>query len=80
MTAAPERSPRSRLPQLAGRRGGERLEQVPFQQRENRLRLGVAEAAVELEDPWPVLGEHEPGEEQPDEGRPARWSSASTGR
>src|SRR5438046_2590796 len=34
---------------------------------EDRLRLRIAEAAVELEHLGPVVGEHEPGVERPDE-------------
>ena len=36
------------------------------------MRLGIPETAVELEHPWPVVGEHQPGEEDADEGNAAR--------
>jgi len=53
-----------------GRRG-QRLGKVPVYERQYRLRLRVAEAAVELEHARPVLGQHEAGVEEPDEGHPA---------
>ena len=43
----------------AGARG-EQVEQVLVEQREHRLGLGVAEARVELEQPRPRVGEHQP--------------------
>ena len=57
--------------QLADCGRGERLGEVAIEQREHRLRLRVAEAAVELEDARPVLRQHEPGVEETDEGAAA---------
>ena len=57
--------------EIARRRGGERGEQVAAEQRQQRLRLRVAEAAVVLEHPRPVRGQHQPREERPDERMPA---------
>ena len=56
--------------EIAGRRRGEGLEQVALETRQDDLGLGVAEAAVELEHPRPVLRQHQAGVEEPDEGRP----------
>ena len=57
--------------EIACRRCGERPEQVAVEAREQRLRLGIAETAVELEHARPVVGEHQPGEEDADEGNAA---------
>ena len=40
--------------------------EVAVEQRQHRLRLGIAEAAVELEQPRAVGGEHQPGVEHAD--------------
>ena len=50
--------------EIAARGRGEQREQIGLEQRENRLRLRIAEAAVELEHPRAVRGEHEPRVEQ----------------
>ncbi len=42
----------------------------PLEPRQQRLGLRIAEAAVELEHARPVRGQHQPGEERADEGRP----------
>src|SRR5262245_47398815 len=65
--------------QRAGRDCGERSEQVALETGKDRLGLGIAEAAVELEDPGPVLGQHEPGIEESLEGRPAGGELAKDG-
>ena len=52
------------------------LEQVGLEPRQHRLRLGVAEAAVELEHLGPGGGQHQPGVEDAVEGRPAAAPSA----
>src|SRR5438105_2795253 len=57
--------------EVALSRGGEHAEQVVLEQRDDRLRLGIAEAAVELQHPRPVVGEHQAGVEDADERRPA---------
>jgi hypothetical protein len=44
--------------------------EVGVEQREHRLCLGVAEAAVVLDEPWARSGEHEAGVEHADVGRP----------
>ena len=49
---------------------GERREQVALEAGKNRLGLGIAEAAVELQHSGPVLGEHEAGVEEALEGSP----------
>ena len=51
------------------RGGGERLEQVALETRDQHLRLGIAEAAVELEHAGPVARQHQPGEQAPHERR-----------
>jgi hypothetical protein len=38
---------------------------------QERLRLGIPEPAVELEYTWPVVREHDTGEEDADEGSSA---------
>jgi hypothetical protein len=43
---------------------GQRLEQVSLEAREDRLGLRVAEAAVELENAWPVVRQHQAGVEK----------------
>ena len=53
--------------EIACRRSGERPEQVTVDERKDRLRLGISEAAVVLEHFRPVGGHHQPGEEQPGE-------------
>ena len=58
-------------PRSPGCARGERLEQVALEPREERLRLRVAEAAVELEHARPVGGQHQPGEEHAGERRAA---------
>ena len=58
--------------EIAGGGGGEHREQVAVEQRQQRLRLGIAEAAVVLEHARAVGGQHEPREERPDEGAAAR--------
>src|ERR687891_700267 len=58
------------------RRRGERFEEVALEPWQDRLRLGVAEAAVELEHPRPVFREHQPRVEQPLEGRAVRGELA----
>src|SRR6185436_15284292 len=55
--------------QIARRRGGEDLEKVSFEARQERLRLGIAEPTVELEHPWPIGRDHEPCEEDADKRR-----------
>jgi hypothetical protein len=45
--------------------------QVALEARQQRLRLRVAEAAVELEHPWALVRQHQAGKERPDEWRPA---------
>src|SRR5207253_2632234 len=50
-------------------RGRHRPEQVALEQREQRLRLGIAEAAVELQHLWPIVRKHESGVEHADEWR-----------
>ena len=67
VTAAPAATPRSIARELTGRRSGERGEQIAVEEREHRLRLGVAESAVELEHARAVLREHQAREEKPDE-------------
>src|SRR6185295_4042103 len=57
--------------QIARRRGGEDLEEVSFEAGQERLRLGIAEPAVELEYPWPIGRDHEPCEEHADKRRAA---------
>ena len=58
-----------RATEIPARGSGERLEQVALEQREDRLGLGIAEPAVELEHLRAFGGQHEPGVEQPDERR-----------
>ena len=53
--------------EIAAGGGGEDREQVRFEQRENGLRLRIAEAGVELEHPGTVRRQHEPRVEEPDE-------------
>ena len=61
------RRPRGRPPRPPrARRGGR-----PRARGQDRLRLRVAEAAVELEHARPVVGQHQPGEEDADERRAA---------
>ena len=55
--------------QIARGRGGDDLEKVSLEARQERLRLGIAEPAVELEHPWPVGRDHEPCEEDADKRR-----------
>jgi len=43
------------------RHRGEQIEEGRRHEREHHLRLGIAEAAVELDDPEAALGEHQPG-------------------
>src|SRR6187551_3456902 len=50
--------------QLAVRGGGKRFEEIAAQAGEERLRLGVAEAAVELEHARPGVGQHQAGVEK----------------
>ena len=58
--------------QAAGdRRALQQVEQVRAQARQHGLRLGVAEAHVELEHARPVGGEHQPGVQAAVEGRAA---------
>src|SRR6266542_5433729 len=57
--------------ELAGGGAPESAEQIALEPRQNRLRLRIAETAVELEYPRAVLGQHQPGVEQSGEGRPA---------
>ena len=64
VTAAPSAMPQVDAFELAGRCRRERAEQVAFDPRQDRLRLRVAEAAVELEHARAVVGEHQPGVEQ----------------
>ena len=71
VTAAPARHVERDAGEIACRRAGERPEQVAVDEREHGLRLGIAEAAVELEHARPVRGQHQPGEEQADERRAA---------
>src|SRR3972149_11560327 len=52
--------------EVAGRRGREELEQVALEPRHDRLRLRVAEAAVELEHGAPARGQHQAGIEGAD--------------
>ena len=40
------------------------------QKKHQSLSLGISKADVVLENLWPSLSEHEPGEEQADEGEP----------
>ena len=47
------------------------VEEVAVEERHERLRLRVAEAAVVLEHPRPVRRQHQPREERADEGVPA---------
>ena len=56
---------------VAGRGSGERADEIALDAGQERLRLGVAEAAVELEHARAALGEHHPGEEHADERRVA---------
>src|SRR5438132_7315577 len=49
--------------EITARPGGDRSDQVALEPRYGRLRLRIAEAAVELEHARPVVGEHESGEE-----------------
>src|SRR3972149_6582980 len=51
---------------VAGRRGREEIEQVALEPRHDRLRLRIAEAAVELEDARPARGQHQAGIEGAD--------------
>ena len=73
--ARPSRRPR--LPtaswpsQCALGGAGERLEEVALEARQDRLRLRVAETAVELEHARSVLGEHQAGVEEAGERRAA---------
>src|SRR6185503_82050 len=57
--------------QVAVCRGGEPLEEVSLDARQERLGLRVAEAAVELEHARAGLGEHQARVEEPGEGRAA---------
>jgi hypothetical protein len=41
-----------------------------IQEKHQGLSLGISKADVVLKNLWPSLGEHEPGEEQADEGEP----------
>jgi hypothetical protein len=50
-------------------RAHEQWEEVALDPRQDRLRLWIPEAAVELEHPRAVLGQHQPGVEQTREGR-----------
>ncbi len=67
--------------QVAGRSGSERCEQITVDERQQRLRLGVAEAAVVLEHPRAGRGQHQPREQRPDEraapGRELRQDGAA---
>ena len=58
--------------ELTGRRGGERLQEVAVDQREHRLRLGVAETTVELQHASAVVGDHQAREQEADERRATR--------
>ena len=60
-------------------RAKERIEQTALDAGEDRLRLGIAEAAVELDHVRAVLGEHEPGVEAAGERRPAARELAQDG-
>ncbi len=62
---------RSHPSEIARRGRREHPEQIVGEQREDRLRLGVAEATVELEDLRSVRGQYEPGVQQPHERRPS---------
>src|SRR5438128_6909152 len=57
--------------QASARRGGEHSEEVVFEQRDDRLRLGIPETAIGLEDARPRVGQHQAGVERTDERRPA---------
>ena len=57
---------------VAARRRRRALEEIAVEQRDDRLRLRVTEAAVELEHPRTVVGQHQTRVEQPDERAP-RW-------
>ena len=57
--------------EIPTRRGSERTEQIAVEARQDRLRLWVAEACVELEHLWPGIRQHQPGEQNPDERRAA---------
>ena len=50
--------------EIASRRRGEHGQEIRLEQRQQRLRLGIAEPAVELEHPRPVRGQHQAGVEQ----------------
>ena len=57
--------------EVAPRSRRERAEEVSLQTGQDRLGLGVAEAAVELEHLRPVRRQHQPGEKHADEWRAA---------
>src|SRR4029079_13119928 len=55
--------------QLPGRRAEEQRQEVAVYPRQDRLRLGIAEPAVELEHPRAVFRQHQAGVQQAGEGR-----------
>jgi len=57
---------------ITPRRCSEQLEEIAFEQRNDRLGLRIAEPAVELEDTRTVLGQHQAGVQQADERRSSR--------
>ena len=65
---------------VALRRAGECTEQVAFEPREERLRLRVAEPAVELQHLRPVRGEHQPREKDAPERSAAAGELLEHGR
>ena len=71
VTAASSRGGELDALEVAPRSRGERAEEVALQTGQDRLGLGVAEAAVELEHFRSVRRQHQPGEEHADERRAA---------
>ncbi len=69
MTAAPSTRPRETPSSESARGRRERAQQVALDERQDRLRLRIAETAVVLEHARPVGREHEAGEEGADERR-----------
>ena len=60
-----------RAGEIAAGGGCKRLEQVDLDARHQRLRLGVAEPAVEFQHPRSLLGQHQPGVQRAHERRTA---------
>ena len=79
VTVAPAGAPDLDAGCVALRGSRQDLEEICVEQGHDRLRLGIAEAAVELENARAVRGQHESGVQQPDEGRATRRELGENG-